>query len=337
MEKALYYPFISVPNNSWLVQGLLYWDGVATIIPESELRSLKYVTPFAKDLIQNGIIDTVMPEEYAFEKPDSYLDFLRWVENNRSRFLVQKRSSNLQRVHAGKLVHVGKLGYLGDEFVKLGVARRENGSWYMLNKDLAFNFMTFLAVLIGQETGRVPSTDQYSGLACLINKDVEVKNNQFENYRDRFRGQLLDRLLPTPRSVKNYYDIIRFKDKYGDQLISFRRKVETFLTSLSPYSVDEQEQLCKSFLENAMKEIQEIKREMRLFGFNYIGLDTLIAATPALYMLHQGDVIGGEVGIASVIGHLLCTYHKRVKSELNKPFAYGAIYGRNHASILRGN
>jgi hypothetical protein len=34
-SRALYFPYIRVPEAGWFTRTLLYWDGVRTIVPQS--------------------------------------------------------------------------------------------------------------------------------------------------------------------------------------------------------------------------------------------------------------------------------------------------------------
>lgn len=336
MDKLLYYPFISIPKTDWLVQALLYWDGIATIIPLAEQRNLRNMTPFARKLLQDGLIESVSPEEYAYSQQDAFIRFLEWVNTNRARFAIDNTKSGIQRVHIGKInsVHMGKLGFLGDEFVEIGVAQRQSSEWYELNQELSLYFMTFLAILIGTQTEYIPATDQYSGLSCLTSIDIHTNTVNANRVKDRFRGTLLNQLLPVPSQLEDYHDIYRFKEKYHDQLISFRRKIETFLVSLNPYSEEDRCQLCHAFCKESIEEIDEIKRNMGFFRAPQINAGTLIAALPSAIEFASKDVVAGGIGLISVIGELF--YNKDRKGNLRKPLAYAALY-KNRFSGHRRN
>lgn len=325
MSNLLYYPFISIPKTDWLSQALLYWDGIATIVPNVELRRQTNITPFARSLICDSIIQTVSPEEYAYARPDCYIEFLQWVEQNRASFLVG-RDTPLQRVHSAKLdsMSIGKLGFLGEEFVEMGVAKRSNSCWYVMRSDLSMYFMTFLAILIGQETGRIPVTDRYRGISQLVEiKETGYKQN-FDSTTPMFRDAILSELLPVPYGVEDYRSLVRFKDKYHDELLSFRREIESFLVSLSPFEPDKQKELCQLFIEKANDQVEEIKGKMHSFRFPEVNLGTIIAALPVLEGAIERDMIGTGVGIASVLFQMI--YNPSKQENRNKPFAYAALY-----------
>ena len=339
MSSLLYYPFISIPKTNWLSQALLYWDGIATIVPNAELRRQTNITPFARSLIRNDIIQTVSPEEYAYARPDCYIEFLQWVEQNRTSFLID-RYTPLQRVHSAKLdsMSIGKLGFLGEEFVEMGVAKRSDSCWYVMRSDLSMYYMTFLAILIGQETGRIPATDRYKGISHLVGINESGHGHDFEITKAMFRDAILSELLPVPCGVEDYQSLARFKDKYHDELLSFRKDIESFLISLSPYGSEEQRELCQLFIEKANDQVEEIKGKMHAFKFPEVNLGTVIAALPVIECVKENSMIGAGIGIASVILQMI--FNPSKQENRNKPFAYAALYDgrrRSHPEIINNN
>ena len=322
----MYYPYISIPKTDWLAQALLYWDGIATIIPEVELRRQKNISPFAMNLIRDRVIETVAPEEYAYARPDCYIDFLQWVEQNKEKYQIGRNSTCLQRVHSSKLdsMSIGKLGYLGQEFVEMGVARRSDSCWYIMQHDLSMYYMTFLAILIGQETTRTPATDQYRGITHLVNINETRRGQDYDVAKSTFRNKILNELLPVPCGFEDYRSLIRFKDKYHDELISFRREIETFLIALSPYSTDEQKALCQTFMEKAKEQVEEISGKMHTFMFPKVNLATIIAALPVMEGVIENNPLETGIGITSVIAQMI--YNPSKEENRRKPFAYAALY-----------
>lgn len=67
-DIALYYPTMNVPESPWLMRTLLYWDQVASIVPES-MQSEVSEHPFTRRLLDLGQLVLLDPSE-ALEKPD---------------------------------------------------------------------------------------------------------------------------------------------------------------------------------------------------------------------------------------------------------------------------
>ena len=62
-NNALYYPYISIPDNLWLRQVILYWDKICPIVP-GELWSQIPSGHISKQLESEGALDFICPENY---------------------------------------------------------------------------------------------------------------------------------------------------------------------------------------------------------------------------------------------------------------------------------
>ena len=64
METALYFPRVIVPETSWFMQVLLYWDSAATIIPEYVPRDEpERLGSYMADLVQSGLVRLIRPQD----------------------------------------------------------------------------------------------------------------------------------------------------------------------------------------------------------------------------------------------------------------------------------
>ncbi|WP_256956848.1 hypothetical protein [Vibrio diabolicus] len=43
-DNALYFPYISVPNEKWTLKTLLYWDKLASIVPMEHMGNPEKLT-----------------------------------------------------------------------------------------------------------------------------------------------------------------------------------------------------------------------------------------------------------------------------------------------------
>lgn len=319
-ERLLYFPYISIPNAAWLTQALLYWDGVATIVPCDYLKQPRRFTPFARALLQEGVIQAVPPEEYAYSFTDDYLRFLDWVQQHRDCFRLERtRQPQIRQYN----LHIGKLGFMGDEFVRMGLAVRVDLRWYMVSKSLSMSFMTFLAMLIGRNENYIPTTDTYQGMSALINIEPQSSGRNAQAVRGRFRNSILESIFPVPCNV-DLYDILRFKEKYHDELIRFRRKVETFISFLETLPSEEQQRQCQSFLLDIEDELEELKGQMRWFRAPRIDFGTLIAALPSAFSIANKDSLGAVANLSLLLCELI--WNRTRTENLHKPLAYAALY-----------
>jgi hypothetical protein len=103
MQGALYFPFIAVPPTAWWTRVVLYWDDVATIVPDAYIRRPELHQPYTLQLIRAGLLHQALPQDAGnslgghFER---YLNLLsdQEIERRRSNF----SSGNTSRVHSDK-------------------------------------------------------------------------------------------------------------------------------------------------------------------------------------------------------------------------------------------
>lgn len=326
MRRLLYYPYISIPNATWLVHGLLYWDGIATIVPTEYLQRPQQFSPFARKLLRAGVIQSVLPEEYAYRNYHEFYAFLEWTEQNASLFRRKenKEGGSISTIRQYNL-HAGKLGYIGVELEKLGLAQRIDESWYEVDRQLSMAFMTFLATLIGREENYIPTTDSYQGFSCLCRAKKNTPYNNSKMIRDAFRGSILDKLLPVPTEIEDFSDILRFKERHNDELIRFRNHIEEFMIVLEGLPNEElRKERCACFIKDMQDEVEDLKGRMGWFRSPKIDMGTLIAALPCTLELLNGNLPVAAASLASLVGEM--TYNGARTENRRKPVAYAALY-----------
>ena len=327
MNKLLYYPYISIPNSAWLTQALLYWDGIATIVPAEFLKRPRQFTSFARDLVNQGIIETVQPEEYAYIYYYEFLGFLDWAVKNQDHFKLSETDFTKQYN-----LHVGKLGFIATELADCGLARQVDDQWYMVNSQLSKAFMTFLAILIGQATELTPTTDTYQGMSSLFNIEKQPAYKNSTVVRNTLRNSILKEIMPIPKGVENYAQILRYKDKYHDELVRFRRHIEGFIAELDGLPNCLQEERRDFFILDAKDEIEQIKGHMQWFQAPSIEMGTIIPALSSCIDAISGNYLGTAVNLAGLLNETII--NKNRNKNRNKPLAYAALYQSRFASKL---
>lgn len=334
MNKLLYYPAISIPDPSWLPKALLYWDGLATIAPVQYLEDPSRFSPLMRSLLREELIEIVQPEEYAYSHYEEYSTFLDWVLRNADSFALEPNRSGRRHympyvpydVHAGKLSH-----RFANELVRAGLARHIDDEWFQVDRELGMAFMTFLAILIGQETDYDPVTDRFLGVSSLFYIDRHTASKHSANIRSALRSSILDQILPVPQGLygmKGLQKVRKFKERYHNELEHFRRHIEDFILSIDGLPETVQNERREIFLKNAKEEIDNLKGHMGWFQAPQIDMGTFIAAAPYAVNALSGDLAGSAVGIAALIGGTM--YNQERVSNDRKPLAYAALYQRRY-------
>src|ERR1041385_2322377 len=133
-NNVLYYPFIRVPNNDWFTRVLLYWDSVGSIVPYEFVRNPNLLGPHMQGLLTEELVRQVIPGFYIQEAPNFTDAFLQLAEKfKRKKRLKKNALANLPTFK----VHIEKLGDIGGQLCKMGLARPVRYSWYEIESRLA--------------------------------------------------------------------------------------------------------------------------------------------------------------------------------------------------------
>ena len=189
--------------------------------------------------------------------------------------------------------------------------------------------MTFLAVLIGQNTNYIPVTDTYKGLSPLF--DIGPVNPYLNSkiIRNNMRNYILDNILPVPSKIDNFYDIFKFKEKYYEQLTSFRRHIETFIISIIGLSAELQNEQLNYFIQQSKDELAELKYNMKWFRAPTINMGTLI---PVIVQSTINFALTQNIEPISCLTNIILSsiYNNDRNKNLGRPLAYAAIYSDHY-------
>lgn len=141
-NNALYFPYISIPENSWTIKSLLYWDKLSSIVPMDHIDRPEQLSGFMRALLERDLVEQVFPSNYLYEIPEFESSFIRYLQPKVRRYRENPiRTFSLSgRVHQEKLVpranlHVEKLGHLPDFLIQEGLARRIDGAWFEMDTE----------------------------------------------------------------------------------------------------------------------------------------------------------------------------------------------------------
>ena len=323
MSRLLYYPYISIPNADWLTQAILYWDGVSTIVPAEYLQKPNQFSKFARSMVREGIIETVLPETYAYSYSSEFFKFLDWATENAHHFRLPPHGLTYNTAKQYN-IHAGKLGFLAEELERNGLARRIDEQWYTMNSRLSMAFMAFLAILIGQAEDYIPTTDQYQGMSILFNLDRQNAYNNSRVVRNTLRNSILDNILPVPSGEQDLLSLLRFKERYHDELIRFRNRIEEFIVELDGLPEEIQAERRDYFLFTAQDEIEQIKGHMGVLRFPEIKMGTLVTALSSTIDFAANNPIGGTANLLNLLVDVFGNEDR--DTNFHKPLAYAALY-----------
>ncbi len=213
-NNLLYYPYINLPENTWLTRMLLYYDQIGTITPPIYKSHPNKFMPYTLDLIKENLVIQVFPSQYVYSIDRFAESFEEYIDSLGDGLISRRRSFRKQDnpFHPNRVkIHVSKMEPLCDYLVRNRLAQKADNQWYDVEDSTALDFMSYLAAMIGQvdEAGFVPVTDEaflLNRLVKSISHDVRVENTIGE-----IRTQLLKNLFPAPAQPIKASDILRFK------------------------------------------------------------------------------------------------------------------------------
>lgn len=225
-NKILYFPYINIPNNSWTVKSILYWDEVAAITPQSYIQNTDNLSDFMKEVLQNELVKQIFPWDIDSREVD-FENFERMLKNS-SVCLDEKRTLFLQGNNVIK-IHREKFCYQIFNFLEQQNVAKEEGKysdWYFVEKGIASLMMLYLATKLSEANGYTPTTDKQENIP------LKFKSDSLNITTDEIRSQILTEILPYPESP-DFSTIANFKSKYKSELTSFRHAIESLTFNLA--------------------------------------------------------------------------------------------------------
>lgn len=334
MDKILYFPTISIPQTSWLMKAMFYWDKIGSIVPLEFLENPSHLEVNMRKLVKYQLIEQVVPENYLWNINDFEKEFLNFIDNvpgiNSNNFI---NLNEHQKLINSKKIHMGKLRNLGNKLEKRGLAIKGNESWYFIETTTASYFMTYLATILGSIIGYKPITDSYNELVHFL--PIQEVENKRELLKEQLRTKIFENILPVPDKVEDLYDIFRFKEKHYDKLTNFRRHIEKMILELELMPEYQIEERIKLFTEGAKDEIENISSDMRAFKWENLNLTTFCSLSSSALSVASTNPESSALGFTSAGLGLLSAIGSVVGNDANQellrsPLAYAAILEKEY-------
>lgn len=228
--NALYYPYIDVPNGKWLLQSLLYWDKMMSIVPGEYMYKPEKHSELMRRLLENELVEAVIPGVYlGSEELDKFADLIeaRIRKGGIQRMLgPYGRAGDPSEVFRKKneisKIHIEKLGHIARRLQAMGVAEPCGGAWYKMPRRVASGFMFFIAHSIARKD--VVNANPITG------KDYWVRLGA--NQRGEVRREVINFLLPIPDGKIDIDAVSIFKQQHGKLISRFRRFVDGEITRI---------------------------------------------------------------------------------------------------------
>jgi hypothetical protein len=323
---------------------LLYWDEVGSIVPSPYAEDPARLSPYMGDLLRAGLVRPIVPEDYAYPLESAMEPFLAFVDADpeiarRARAGFGSGTASRGAAEPGTLVeiHRGKFGrgvvtgLVDRQLARPPDAGDERTEWLEVESRTAAAFMAHLAAALGS-LPRVDMDPITDGLAPLV--PFASAAGAAEDplaLAAELRMGVLESVLPGPAEGVPVPDLIRFKERHGELLRGFRRRIEGELIDLALVpdagARDAKLRLVKEDLEEQVAEIGERMRPnwpALVFGTLCGLVGSSISAGAALA---SGAAPAAAAGAASLAGAVYSAYSvtRTTKDFGRDPLAYAAL------------
>ncbi|MCA7982095.1 DUF6236 family protein [Burkholderia cepacia] len=324
--NALYFPYITLPDDAWTVKSLLYWDKLSSIVPMDHMRRPEQMNGFMRELLSEGLVEPVIPAAYIrrLERFDD--SFITLIEH-RLKWLRPRPPEHPSR-HTSTRIHAEKLGEIPRFLVEVGLAKEVDWPWYDVETTTATMFMSYLAACLGAipEVNATPVTNKMTFAAGLL---ARPRSSARDLHRQKAREVVLQHLLPTPTGPVQLDKLLRFKSQYGHLLPSLRARIEAHCVYVATLpNADDRIGANEAFLRNCKSDIAEVEDAMRpSFGSVALGaLVPLCGAGLTLQATDSGNVTayaGAALSLAGAAYQAINSIRGN-RASMNRPLAYVA-------------
>lgn len=327
MEIALYFPYISVPQSSWFTRVLLYWDGVASVVPRQLSDRDGELTHYMMDLMKANLIRQVWPHHAQWANQDGFDDqFLAMLDA--SGLPESNETRRWTRMHQEKASD-----YLFQQITERRLAHWDPGTvWCTMEERTAGLYMAYLVGSICRvEDGLVPVTDVGDRLARLARPAVNTKSRLDELVSVTIRD-----VLPVPPAEVPLDELSRFKAENSELLRNLRIHLNGKLADLVLIA-DETVRAAKVAearreLDESIKRLAETIKRRRwpvvLGGAAALASPALGIATAAVT---GGAALALGLGLGSAVvglGGAVAGMQRPPRIDRNSPVAYAALAGQ---------
>ena len=247
MHKLLYYPNFEIQNQDFLKFALLYIDEIRPIIPERARASLNNSM---QDILRNTDLINPYPPNYD----DGYLASIAAIKYLEERAVYARYDKTLQskkQVTKNFTLYSDKYTNEFENYCLENRLGERCNEGIILNKDVAFTYMSILADIISKET----ETDMIT--------DITEYSDPVLRYRNRSNVEYMHRLGIIQREIQFYVPVdihriplIEFIKLRSDS--NFEKARKNYVTELNAVLDSYDNNVLQGDLNNVM----ECKKEM---------------------------------------------------------------------------
>ncbi len=312
LKDALYYPYIEIDDNRWLRTAALYWDTIATIVPDGMGA---YERGGARVLRDAGVLDPVFVDPDMPETQTAAEVALEFLHSEEGRRVLRARSPSGRRtrIHSMKFantlaqrIHSAKLPRAIQDILMALDGRRSEGPWLRVPPSFADFYMTVLAGQFAASRGRALVTD------LPAHEPFAARSARGDNHIARGRlaeGLLADFTLEAvaPRANTSMKKIVAFRERHSDELGRFRAAIHALAAPAQAMSLEALQRHASTVYSDqvrpAIADLEGRFRDCRIsFGLNTVRASAFMSVSPTVLGAGLAAVGLGRVALVAGLG-----------------------------------
>jgi hypothetical protein len=276
MERTLvYYPTIVIRNEQWIRQSILYWDYIGSIVPRGMENKL-HQSYDIEILQREGLFKVYEPDDYVQQNEGLVSEFETIIQDKYllesklpKRFPEPRPLGNMENSMRDWLFEQKIYYKLAERLIEKSLAKKEGGKLFM-NPQLVMIYMSLLAKYMANddsETIATPSTDYPVNINFIYPNLIDLKRRHQMRENVKLTDTLsfsLHNVLPVPIGNVQVVDILKFKSKHKDELLSFRKVIYEYQQKLKQITEPaELKELNAIFVENIQLEVKILSKSLQ--------------------------------------------------------------------------
>jgi hypothetical protein len=298
-DTALYFPYISVPQSVWFTQVLLYWEDAASIIPASVQRKQHELSPYTHELIREGLLRSVMPEQVLRHSFTAFSDgFLALLQTHQP--LGSIDSGQAQLIHEEKM---GSAVYRDLEDRGLARLLTDSHGWWLVEFSTAALYMAYLTgAVCGADSDLFPVTDSGEAIS-LLGRPAPTVAAKLRS----LRYETLTQVLPAPSRPVSAVELRRFKERHNEDLKRLRRHLNGQIARIAAIEDPDLRDATKDgifqSIEDDVARLREQMTRRHWPRIIFVGFAGVVAATMAAVdaIITPGNALIHGLGIGSTV------------------------------------
>lgn len=339
-DKILYYPYINVPYNTWVIRNLLYWDEVGAIVPREFIDEPEKLSPEMREMVATGLVRQVIPEMQGYSENEQFNS--AFIEMVKKEIIPLRQNPRPLTLNQTTKIHISKTSYQIISFLEknnLALIIDNSFTWIYVETVTANLFMAYLSSFLSnyEENNMIPMTQSTPNLA-VFSEAYPLCAYKKLSYENEMRIELFEDAIPVPSLSQNVNirEIAAFKERYGDLAKSYRKEIERQIENFAFIDdEDERKYQIRSFKERNNEKLEELVARYKERNWGKILFGSLCglaaAAIPGVKAFSTGDISEGVAALPGLLGALYTAYEGNLNKQrmiLESPLAYAFFVQR---------